>query len=203
MSSRALVLIALLIGMIVLPATPVAAATSCLGKPATHVMKPGDAPYNGTAGNDVVIGTSGADTIFLDQSGGIDRVCGLGGNDTLSSRGIGGGAEGGTGNDNIVVILSAVGRGGAGNDTVAAYYDGARAEGESGSDTVHAGIGGNADGGSGDDIVTVAQALTAAGGSGDDTITNVEGNPAIDCGSGHDTVTPNGATNVLRCEVVR
>jgi hypothetical protein len=48
-----------------------------------------------------------------------------------------------------------------------------------------------------------ADALALPGGSGDDSSNNLVGSPSIDCGSGRDTGSPNGATNVRRCGVAR
>jgi hypothetical protein len=61
----------------------VAAAVTCLGKPATQVMQRGELIYFGTAGDDVVVGSNGDDEILLHLTGGTDRVCGGAGNANL------------------------------------------------------------------------------------------------------------------------
>src|SRR5262245_8181524 len=58
------------------------AGPTCLGKPATHVMQPGEGIFNGGPGNDVVVGSEAGDKVHLD-GGGIDVVCGNGGVDLL------------------------------------------------------------------------------------------------------------------------
>jgi Ca2+-binding RTX toxin-like protein len=76
---------------------PVQAQTpSCFGATATIT---GAGTINGTAGNDVIVGSDGPDTI--NGSGGHDRICGLAGVD---------GIQGGLGNDQV--------DGGAGADEV-------------------------------------------------------------------------------------
>jgi hypothetical protein len=57
-------------------------------------------------------------------------------------------------------------------------------------------------GGSGDDSLRGIFAAVLLGGAGSDTVLNSPGDPKIDCGSAYDTVTPNGATDVRRCENV-
>jgi hypothetical protein len=79
---------------------------------------------------------------------------------------------------------------------------GGRAEGGSGGDLVIATGGATADGGSGNDEVASFDAAALRGGSGSDYVNNISGNPRIDCGSAFDTVSPNGATDVRRCERV-
>ncbi|HEY7034080.1 MAG TPA: hypothetical protein VH482_22270 [Thermomicrobiales bacterium] len=61
---------------------------------------------------------------------------------------------------------------------------------------------GTFDGGSGDDHLEGLEAGALLAGSGDDTVSNLDVFPAarIDCGSGHDAVSPNGATDVGCCE---
>ncbi len=56
------------------------------------------------------------------------------------------------------------------------------------------------DGGSGGDDVGGINAAVLLGGSGNDLVYNDGGNPKIDCGSGTDQVSINGATDVRRCE---
>jgi Ca2+-binding RTX toxin-like protein len=176
------------------------AAPTCFGKPATHVMQPGDVTYFGSAGADVVVGTTGHDDIVLYLFGGTDLVCGGAGNDTVGVAGVGSIADGGAGNDHVEADSGAIGRGGAGDDVVAAFYAGSYVDGGSGNDYVGVNYGATGDGGSGTDQVEGVQGAALAGGSGSDHVRNIEGTPAIDCGPGRDTVEPNGATNVRRCE---
>src|SRR5687767_4405370 len=90
----------------------VVAAPTCFGKPATHVMQRGDPQYTGTAGNDVVVGSSGKDDIFLITTGGTDFVCGEGGADVIEVSGAGDIADGGTGNDFVRSRFGALAKGG-------------------------------------------------------------------------------------------
>jgi hypothetical protein len=183
----------------------VAAAPRCFGKPATHVMKIGDPLYAGTASDDVVVGSKGADSIFLQNSGGVDRVCSGGGNDHLAITGTGSIADGGAGNDVMTGYEGATLRGGTGNDAVVADGTGGRAEGGSGDDEVTASSGAIADGGSGNDEVRASLHGSAAalyGGSGRDRVIDDSFLvPKIDCGSGRDEVDAGGATSVKNCEV--
>jgi hypothetical protein len=84
---------------------------------------------------------------------------------------------------------------------VVAAGAGGRAEGGSGSDlAVVATDEATADGGSGNDFVVGTRAGALYGGSGGDIVANTAGTPKIDCGSAFDRVSPNGATDVRRCE---
>jgi Ca2+-binding RTX toxin-like protein len=194
---------ALLLATLGLSPVRAAAAASCLGKPATHVMHAGEGTYHGTASDDVVVGTPGADSISLIIVGGIDLVCGFGGNDTIFVFGPGSFVDGGAGNDNVAASDGATARGGAGDDFVEAIDAGSRAEGGSGHDQVLVIGAATGDGGSGNDAVSGFNAAALNGGSGGDAVANESGNPAIDCGSGDDTVRANGATTVRRCETRR
>ena len=60
---------------------PAVGVIDCLGRSPTHVMGTGDGSYNGTEGNDVIVGSSANDTIFGLE--GDDYICGRDGNDTL------------------------------------------------------------------------------------------------------------------------
>jgi Ca2+-binding RTX toxin-like protein len=119
---------------------------------------------NGTSGNDVIVGTAGADTV--DAKAGNDRVCGLGGNDTL------------TGDDGADIIY-----GGEGNDTIkgsagvdALYGEGGNdnLDGDSGNDTLNGGTGADILDGDGDNdtLTGGANADQFKGGSGTDTATD-------------------------------
>jgi Ca2+-binding RTX toxin-like protein len=87
---------------------------TCNGHAVTVDLAHGGTP---TAGNDVILGTPGPDTVFA--LGGNDRVCGVGGNDTI---------EGGPGGD---VLL-----GGGANDTVKGQGANDTVDGGAGNDTL-------------------------------------------------------------------
>jgi Ca2+-binding RTX toxin-like protein len=118
--------------------------------------------YQGTAGNDDLVGTSGGDYFDMTQ-GGDDTVHAAGGNDLV---------VGGTGNDSFYgeggddQLSGGGGRdyldGGAGNDIVADSGTGATLLGGSGDDAiVDAGTNSTIAGGSGDDMLTLErQTLT-------------------------------------------
>src|SRR5215213_7812321 len=75
-------LLGLMIALILIlwPAAPAHAQSSCNGVPATIIgVAPG--PITGTDGNDVIVGTTGADQIA--GLGGDDIICADAGNDTL------------------------------------------------------------------------------------------------------------------------
>lgn len=186
------------------PSGVFAASPTCLGKPATHVMHAGDPEYDGTPGDDVVVGSSGLDRIILDNSGGTDLACGGASSDFLTVSGAGSIADGGSGNDGVHASNGATARGGAGNDTVSASYGGT-ADGGSGNDVVTGVYADALRGGSGGDTVYNDFGSSAIdAGSGDDTVFNLlGGHPTVDCGSGRDTVEARGSATVRRCEIVR
>jgi Ca2+-binding RTX toxin-like protein len=162
--------------------TPAAAATytasfkpTCGGLPATG------AP---TEGDDVIVGTAGANSI--DGGGGNDVICGGGGADTL---------KGGVGNDRLY--------GEGGGDTL---------EGNGGSDTFDGGLGADSiSGGTGTDIATYSSrtlgvtvdidgvaddgnSYDGPAGARDNVMTDVEN---LTGGGGTDTLTGGAANNVL------
>jgi hypothetical protein len=179
-------------------------ATKWLTSPGTLVGTPGPDVLVGSTGRDTILGLGGDDVIcsaptgtasfgdpdVIDGGTGNDLIFGVGhlkgsaGDDLVETRFIGGLAEGGTGQDYVVGAFGASASGGAGDDFVSAGY------------------GGTADGGSGDDHVEGLHAGALLGGSGNDTVISIEYAPEtrIDCGSGHDQVSANGATNVRGCE---
>lgn len=157
-----------------------AVEVTCAGQLATIVAtSPGT--INGTDGDDVIVGSSGADTI--NAGAGNDVVCGLGGADLI---------RGGTGRDIILGnngpddIRSGLGNdlvwGGAGNDMIRAGF---------GRDVVFGGP--NADfiaGGPGNDSV--------AGGAGNDTVLGSNGSDLVEGGNGDDVVAGGNGNDVLR-----
>jgi Ca2+-binding RTX toxin-like protein len=132
-----------------------------------------------TNGDDVVKGTSGADTLHL--LNGDDKGYGRGGNDIILGDETGPGGNdfisGGAGNDRVFGM--------AGNDTV---------NGDSGNDVVHGGDGVDVmNGGAGNDTLDDAPrgGATAGdhlnGGAGNDDIYSRDGKrDYVDCGSGND-----------------
>src|SRR5690242_1392977 len=105
MRARSLIVAALLVvvPLGVLPLNSGAATPTCHGKHATIVMTaPGS--ITGTAGDDVIVGSNGNDTIdtfFSGPTGGVDIVCGGGGNDTITVEGPGSIADGESGQDTV------------------------------------------------------------------------------------------------------
>jgi Ca2+-binding RTX toxin-like protein len=177
------------------------AAPTCLGKPATHVMQPGEGTFHGGPGNDVVVGSSVSDNVELDE-GGFDVVCGNGGVDFLEVYGPGSIADGGPGNDWISAYYGSTGRGGSGADTIQATQANGRAEGGSGSDTLFTENGGVADGGSGDDTLLGFSAGALYGGSGSDFVRGYDETVLIDCGAAYDRYFADAGVEVRRCEDV-
>ncbi len=194
--------------------TEAAKTPRCYGKVATQwLTEPGT--LLGTPGNDVLVGSSGNDTIdavFQNNEGGIDLICGGKGDDTIYIAGplytTGSKADGGSGRDSVSAYATAVAHGGSGDDfqVVAQGRYGAVAYGDSGIDVVRAADGGTVYGGSGNDIVENISTTGIGhlyGGSGNDTLYGYfTVDSYMDCGSGFDTVTPTGSTHVKDCEVV-
>lgn len=113
-----------LAGLVLVPA-PSEAATTCAGKRVT---------IHGTAGDNVIRGTSRADVI--DAGGGNDVIRGLGGNDTICG---GEGADdlrGNAGNDRLYGGLDEVYEDGMGNT----WHDGDTLRGGGGDDTLVPGV---------------------------------------------------------------
>ncbi len=142
------------------------------------------AEANPTEGNDILVGTVGADRI--DGLGGDDLIQGLDGNDTL----IGGAGDdtlqggdgvdtlnGGAGNDSILggetgADLRDVVYAGDGNDTVDGGYGNDELRGDAGNDSLAGGFG----------------ADTVIGGAGDDTLTGSAWGDEITGGDGADFI---------------
>lgn len=93
-----LVALGSLVPVVPLLATLAGAASTCFGKAVTITAVAGE-PTEGTEGNDVIMGTRGADEI--DGLGGNDRICSSGGADAV---------RGGAGRDRI--------KGGGGDDSI-------------------------------------------------------------------------------------
>jgi Ca2+-binding RTX toxin-like protein len=153
--------------------------------------------YDGGAGNDKLLGTSGDDAILLEDakspaalSGArirnIERIEAGAGNDVvdLTSKRYAYGdvtIDGGSGND---VLWS-----GAGNDVVLGGSGKDRLDGGAGNDYLNGGSGADAmNGGQGNDLLQ--------GGSGDDSLKDTAGNGLMDGGTGNDKIT-SGTGNAL------
>ncbi len=205
MKLRAVLAMSVIAGVTVLvaPASVDARSTPrCHGKVATIVVT-GSGPVLGTEGDDVIVGSSGADEINATQ-GGVDFVCGGSGNDTIQVQWSGSWADGGNGNDHVEAWRGATALGGSGDDEVWGLYYGSSASGGSGNDFVYIEEGWG-DGGSGNDEVRGWFAVEMLGGSGRDfLVDNIGSNSQLmDCGSNADTyvIGSPGGQVVRRCEV--
>lgn len=168
-------------------------------------------PFEGTSGNDRMIGSEGPDALF--GGAGADELDGRGGDDQLDG---GPGPDilrGGDGNDVVVYTASAAVRVSV-NDLA---DDGTDREGDlvaddveavhsgSGDDTLVGGPGAQIlDGGAGDDLLDGAEgADTLYGGDGDDRVDAIDGDAdVVDCGPGNDTVNADAQDLVTACETV-
>lgn len=182
---RSALLVLSMLAALVAVAQPAAAQdavaeVSCAGQVATIVgTTPGT--INGTAGDDVIVGTSGADTI--NAGAGNDVVCGLGGADVIIGgpgrdiiRGDNGPDDIRSGRGNDLVW------GGAGNDNIRAGF---------GIDVVFGGP--NADtiaGGPGNDVVR--------GGNGNDTVSGSNGSDLVEGGNGADVLAGGAGNDFIR-----
>jgi len=146
---------------------------------AAILLMPGGTAYgakiNGTANDDVLIGTNGPDNI--NAKGGNDIVDGGSGADTIRGAGGQDSIDGGPGNDSI--------QGGAGDDNIIGEDGDDDLDGGAGNDEIFAGTGNDiADGGSGDDDIN--------GGPGDDDLKGGSGDDNIDGGTGNDNIAGSG-----------
>lgn len=126
---------------------------------------------NGTAFDDFLFGSSGANRLY--GNGGNDTIEGIGGNDRLWGH---------AGEDSI--------NGGSGNDLIQGGDDDDDLDGGSGSDTVY---GGDGD----DDITGGSNDDTLYGDDGNDTIVGGHGDDVIHDGNGNDVVSGNGGGDVF------
>jgi hypothetical protein len=161
---------------------PAAPPSTCSGRTATIVARPGQRSITGTAGADVIVG--GPQGERIDGGGGDDTICAGAGADVV---------RGGAGRD---LLLGEAGaddlRGGAGSD---------RAAGGDGDDRV--------DGGTGDDVLD-DRALGGSGrdrlfgGAGADRVRTAGGGAdRVDCGAGRDSVVLDARDRRTRCERAR
>jgi predicted extracellular nuclease len=153
---------------------------TCNGLPATIVGTAGDDVIYGTTGSDVIVGLGGNDTIY--GSNGNDVICGDAGNDTIF---------GGNGDDTL--------QGSVGDDVL---------NGDNGNDTLDSGNGNdNLIGGNGDDVLTAGDGNdlldgnngndVLAGGSGSDSLTGGNGNDQLDGGADNDTLIGDNGNDTL------
>jgi Ca2+-binding RTX toxin-like protein len=177
-----------------------ASTPTCHGKKATASLKtPGTLAF--TSGNDVLVGSNGADTFQGGTAGGTDLVCGNGGDDAIDIDGVGSAAYGGLGNDTINVTNGATGYGETGDDALTATGAGSTADGGAGNDWVTANDGAIARGGSGNDQVDGFTANSLYGDSGEDTVYSEGTASLVDCGSNFDEYASFGAApTIKRCE---
>ncbi len=167
-------------------AQPATASTpTCFGKTATHQMMPGDPPYYLTTGKvDVVIGSSGADTVEGPGENGPatdkgDYICTGAGKDYIFGSAGPDHIEGGDGADTIKPWRGAdTVFGGAGNDFI---DEGSQSDQDSANDVVH--------GGPGNDNISVGWGKDQAfGDAGNDLLydTECDGPTTLDGGPGAD-----------------
>lgn len=178
-------LIALVLGISILPASPAAATENpCHGQQGAITGDAGDNTIQGTEGDDVIDGGPGNDTI--DGLGGVDVICGDDGDDTIDGGDGDDTIDGGAGDDLIL--------GGLGDDTIDGGDGDDAIEGGEGNDPINGGP--NSDSG-GDWIyfsnpVTVdLKRGTSQGGADDGTdglsnLENVYGSPGPDTIFGDD-----------------
>jgi hypothetical protein len=190
----------LLLTLVAMPAQRVAAddpAPTCYDQRTDQIFTatkwlttPG--PLVGTNKRDVLVGSTGIDTIK-----------GLGGNDIICSspsdgdETFGDAIDAGTGDDYVRGM--GIVDGGTGNDYIVLHWIESQAFGGPGHDQILMN-GGLGDGGSGNDLVVGFGAHTLLGGSGTDKVGNMDGAPLMDCGSGTDSYYAGDASPVRRCE---
>jgi len=152
---------------------------------------PAPDPVPGAAGDDVLEGTDGADTIYA--GAGNDTLRGEGGDDVLNAGDGSDAVNGGAGNDTIRGGETEADRrdiifGGAGNDSIDAGYGNDLVYGQDGNDTIAGGFG--ADelfGQNGNDVITgSAFSDLVFGGAGDDFVNGGFGFDRINGGAGAD-----------------
>ena len=162
------------------PAGAQDAAPTCAGQEAT-VTATEDGVFEGTDGNDVIIGTPGDDTI--NGGAGNDIICGLGGADTIT---------GGSGSDII--------NGDNGADVIAGNLGNDRIRGGNGNDIIRAGFGDDQvfGGPNADDVSGGPGVDHVRGGIGNDTVSGNNGSDVVEGGPGDDFVRGGGGNDVVR-----
>lgn len=212
MRARALTALFLVFMGLAAAASPAAAVSppTCFGKPATQwLTQPGT--LLGTAGNDVFVGSAGADILDAftfhvgSTPGGVDLICGRGGDDSIALSGPGSKADGGSGNDAFYVGTGAWATGGSGNETMVADGAGSIALGGSGNDQLAALDGGTIDGSSGnDELQAGGDDVVLRGGSGEDLLqdhpsggTHQPLRVTLDCGTNFDSYSVTGPSTTV------
>lgn len=196
---RFLVVFAVLAAMVTFAAPHRADAKSvptCKGKVATIVMTAG-VPVTVNGDNEVVVGTSGADSITV--NGYNVLVCAFGGDDSVYLYGEDDVAYLGAGNDCGYAQNGSQLYGESGNDELT--VDDAYANGGSGDDGISVCDGGVGDGGSGNDWISGWGAWSLYGGSGNDNVESHYTGDTVDCGTNVDNYSTDGYEQTLkRCE---
>ncbi len=168
-------------------AAAIGAPPACMGREATVW---GSGLLEGTSGDDVIVGSNGADTVYGYE--GDDIICGLGGNDTI---------YGGPGEDRI--------KGGSGNDVVNGGSGADSIRGEGGNDTLIGGSGGDEiRGGKGNDEIRGCKGSDEMqggpgndrlqGGTGDDYVFGEAGDDLLEGRGGHDLLYGGSGVDRLR-----
>jgi len=169
--------------------------TVCLGKPVDFKLGSGGSILD----KKVIFGTDGPDTIRAPWGA---RVCGRGGNDTITINGYGAIVHGGDGDDTIRWIsesANAIAFGGTGNDRLYGSRIANVMHGGTGNDYFLAGQGRDIlHGGPGHDyMVGGGNEDTIHGGTGNDTLNGGPGNDVILAGAGNDTLYGGGGSDTL------
>ena len=133
------------------------------------VTETADPRILGSEGDDVLLGTAGADVI--EAGGGDDTIIGVEGDDIIDG-GTGNDTISGAGGDDIIV-------GGEGSDTVSFVEDTAGVQVDLGAGTAT---------GAGTGTDTITEVENVAGGAGDDIIIGDEFDNVLDGGAGNDTI---------------
>jgi len=170
---------------------------TCNGLPVTVNLALGQSP---TSGNDVILGTEGADIIRA--LGGNDTICGLGGNDVINAGGGDDWVDAGAGNDRVFGIGGAdVLRGRSGADRIFGGGGDDLINGDGGADKLDGGLGDDLvfGGGGGDEVSGRAGSDSLFGGGGNDSILGGAGADDINGGAGADVL--NGGSGTDNCVV--
>jgi|GEM_PF-123893 len=166
-----------------------AQAPTCDGKVVTINLNTNGGSGDGTAFDDVILGTPGRDTI--NAGGGNDTICSGGGRDSV---------DGGAGDD---LIFGGGGhdvlRGGSGADTIYGQPGADNIRGEGGEDTLLGGTGYDTlDGGDNDDFIQGSGGNdTLRGGNGNDSLYGKAGNDVMFGEGGNDELYAAGGNDVV------
>jgi hypothetical protein len=192
-----------LVAFVIVAPSAQAATPTCFDRAATIT---GAGTINGTAGNDVIVGSDGSDTI--DGKGGNDRICGLGGADSLYGGRGDDQIDGAAGSDFIVgdVFAESGDVVGGGNDRLfGGNGDDNFMTGDSRTNNGNATGGGNDElfGGNGDDGFMSGDSVAVFGGDasggGNDRLEGGDGNDGMagDSRSPHDGSATGAGDDIL------